>query len=105
MVQAPECFGSAGAVFVSSGMHAICGVGQSAYVLSALRVTLVAMTYERRKGAMADTQQYVSVRVPKEIYDAVSAVAQREERSLSAEVRRVLKRYLADQGEPIGTAA
>lgn len=40
---------------------------------------------------------YVSVRVPKDIYDAVSVLAKREERSLSAEVRRILKRHLAEQ--------
>lgn len=48
---------------------------------------------------------YVSVRIPKELYDAVSTVAQREERSLSAEVRRILKRYLAEQDEPVAAAA
>jgi hypothetical protein len=49
-------------------------------------------------------QSYVSVRVPKDIYDAVSTTAQQEERSVSAQVRRILKRYLADQEPPVQTA-
>lgn len=49
-------------------------------------------------------QSYVSIRIPKDIYDAVSSSAQTEERSISAEVRRILKRYLAEQGKPVQTA-
>jgi hypothetical protein len=42
---------------------------------------------------------YVSVRIPKEIYDAVSEVAEEEERSISSQVRRILKRYLSEREE------
>jgi hypothetical protein len=44
---------------------------------------------------------YVSVRIPKEIYDAVSVVAEEEERSISSQVRRILKRYLSEREEPL----
>jgi hypothetical protein len=50
-------------------------------------------------------QTYVSLRVPKDIYDAVKQVAEREERSVSATARRALKRFLAEQDEPVGAAA
>jgi hypothetical protein len=46
-------------------------------------------------------QSYVSIRIPKDIYDAVSTTAQREERSISAQVRRILKRYLAEEEKPV----
>jgi metal-responsive CopG/Arc/MetJ family transcriptional regulator len=38
-----------------------------------------------------------SIRVPKDLYDAVSEVAHREERSISAEVRRILRLYIAEE--------
>lgn len=46
---------------------------------------------------------HVSIRLPKEIYDAVGEKARTEERSVTAEVRRILKSYLADQGRPLTT--
>lgn len=49
-------------------------------------------------------QTYVSVRVPTDIYRAVSASAEKEERSVSAQVRRILKRYLAEEGKPLKAA-
>jgi len=48
---------------------------------------------------------YVTVRIPKDLYDIVSAQAEREERSVTGEVRRILKRYLAEQGQTLGKAA
>jgi metal-responsive CopG/Arc/MetJ family transcriptional regulator len=44
---------------------------------------------------------YVSVRIPKDLYDEVSEVATDEERSISATVRRILKRYLAEREAPV----
>lgn len=42
---------------------------------------------------------YVSIKLPKEVYDLVAARARAEERSVTAEIRRLLKRSLADVKE------
>jgi hypothetical protein len=45
------------------------------------------------------TDSYVSIKLPKDIYDSVVERAQSEERSTTAEIRRLLKRSLAEENE------
>jgi hypothetical protein len=42
---------------------------------------------------------YVSIKLPKEVYDLVAERARAEERSVTAEVRRLLKRSLTEADE------
>jgi hypothetical protein len=39
---------------------------------------------------------YVTVRIPKDLYDSVSSQAEREDRSVTGEVRRILKRAITE---------
>jgi predicted transcriptional regulator len=45
---------------------------------------------------MAD-ENHVSIRIPRDIYNTVSEIASTQERSVSAEVRRIVKNWLAEQ--------
>lgn len=57
------------------------------------------------KEASMPDESYVSVKVPKDIYDPVALLAHKEERSVSAEIRRILKRHLAAREEELLRAA
>jgi hypothetical protein len=57
------------------------------------------------KEAPMPDESYVSVKVPKDIYDPVALLARKEERSVSAEIRRILKRHLATREGELPHAA
>lgn len=48
-------------------------------------------------GVEVPEPTHVSIRLPKDLYDAVSDLAHKEERSVTAEIRRVLKGWLSQQ--------
>ena len=52
-------------------------------------------------------QQFVrfTLRIPRDLHDALRAIAEREERSLHAQIIYVLRRYAEDQGEQTSKAA
>ena len=52
-------------------------------------------------------QQFVrfTLRIPHDLHDALRAIAEREERSLHAQIIYVLRRYAEDQGEQVSKAA
>ena len=60
----------------------------------------------RRDAAIDDRRQVqMSVRVPAELAQALEKVAEREDRTVSAELRRIIRQHVASYGEPLAQGA
>lgn len=48
---------------------------------------------------MPETLTQISVRIPSEYVEALERVAQQEDRTITAEVRRLIRQHLTEHGE------